>query len=252
VLYLLGELPPDDSSKPEFTIFQNIYPPEPHTEADLVLPSAATSEVNGNFINGEGRIQAVRKAVQPPVNALPDWEILCMIARKMGAQGFEFQSVEDIRKEMAVLIPEFACVDDEHRQPRAYRGTGRFRDTKESVSSEAGKDGFMMTVSAIEHVHRGFPLATWVEGSRMLLTEGMVEMNPEDAAELGIVQGDVVVLGIDGLEMRWPARILREQPRGTLHASLREWATVAPNPRRVGLRKALPEEVLAAQETSRA
>jgi hypothetical protein len=38
--------------------------------------------------------------------------------------------------------------------------------------------------------------------------------------------------------MTWPAKLQREQPPGTLHASLRECAEIRPNPRTVTIRKA--------------
>jgi anaerobic selenocysteine-containing dehydrogenase len=68
----------------------------------------------------------------------------------------------------------------------------------------------------------------------------MLEIHPEDAAELGIRQGDPVAVALPGTERVWPATLLREQPRGTLHAALLDWEAVPSNPCHVAIRKADP------------
>ena len=72
----------------------------------------------------------------------------------------------------------------------------------------------------------------------MLLTEGMLEINPDDAVAAGIAQGDPVTVVCGDSEMTWPAKLHRDQPPGTLHASLRECACIHPNPQAVSIRKA--------------
>jgi NADH dehydrogenase/NADH:ubiquinone oxidoreductase subunit G len=57
----------------------------PLTErADVVLPMAIWSERSGNLTNFEGRVQRVNQAVKPEGEAKPDWEILSLLAGKMG------------------------------------------------------------------------------------------------------------------------------------------------------------------------
>ncbi len=240
VLYLLGELPPQGPKPADFLIFQNIYPPAGFSVPDLVLPAAASTEVDGTFVNGEGRIQPVRRAVAPPGNARPDWEILCHIARKMGVPGFDFKNVTEIREEMAHLIEVYRedGEEDGARRPRPYSGTGRLSATVCPLPEVSGAGEFLLTVNAVEHIHRGFPLSAWVEGSKALLTEGLLEINPADATEAGICQGDSLAVSVGNIEHVWPAKLFRDQPRGTLNASLREWATFSPNPLPVRIRKA--------------
>lgn len=244
VLYLLGELPPTPAVPADFLVFQNIYPPEPYCTADLVLPAAAATESDGTFINGEGRVQLVRRAVPPPGNALPDWEILCRIARRMGAAGFAFTSAEEIRAEMGRFSDAYRREADlARRDPRPFHWGGRMADTRpggraEAAAGPAARGTYRLTVSAVEHSHRGFPLSVWVEGSRMLLTEGMLEINPDDAAAAGIAPGDPVTVVCGDAEMTWPAKLHRDQPPGTLHAALRECACIRPNPQAVSIRKA--------------
>ncbi len=94
VLYCIGEQPGLTS---KFTIYQNAFPSE-RIKVDIGLPSAVFAERDGTFTNGELRPRQLKKAVDPPGIALPDWQILTAIARKMGEAGFEFTSTAEIRK----------------------------------------------------------------------------------------------------------------------------------------------------------
>jgi formate dehydrogenase major subunit len=57
----------------------------PLTErADVVLPMAIWSERSGSMTNTEGLVQKVNKAVNAKGEAKPDWEILSLLAEKLG------------------------------------------------------------------------------------------------------------------------------------------------------------------------
>jgi len=239
-LYLMGEVPSNLRPPCDFLIFPNIYPPDPWHEADLVLPSAAFTEVDGTFINGEGRIQRVRKAVDPPGVALPDWEILCRIAQKMGAKGFDFSSASEIHEEISSLVKGFGDFDNPARKATSLICEGELAlpQTKSAMRKKTDKKfPFLLNTSVVEHTYRGFPLSTWVEGARKLFAEGTVDINSEDAGKVKISQGDEVVVTSAHFERTWPVRILGEQPQGTLHVTLRQGESVGPNPHPVRIRK---------------
>jgi formate dehydrogenase alpha subunit len=239
-LYLIGEVPRDYGQSPAFSIFQNIYPPDPMYKADLVLPSSAFTEADGTFINGEGRIQRVRKAVDPPGEALPDWEILCRIARKMGARGFDFSSAGEIHGEISGLVTGFEDFDNAERTARSLVCKGRLAVSQTGIS-EAKKGNrrfpFLLNTSVDEHTYRGFPLSARVEGLRVLLPVGILDISPEDAAEAGISQGDEVVVTSAHFEKVWPARVSAEQPQGMLRVTLHQKESIGGNPHPVRIRK---------------
>lgn len=54
------------------------------TQADVVLPTAIWSEQNGHMTNTEGRVLKVNQAVDPKGESKPDWEILALLANKLG------------------------------------------------------------------------------------------------------------------------------------------------------------------------
>ena len=240
VLYLIGEVPPGDNSGADFLIAQNIYPPDASRKADLVLPSAAFSEVNGTFINGEGRIQLVRRAVDPPGQSLPDWKILCRIARKMGKKGFDFSSVRDIQKEISSQVAHFKDLAKEKRNPAPlkYKGEMILPKTKSSGTKKPdSRFPFLLNTSIVEHLYRGLPLSNWVAGAKELFAEGIVDMNGDDAKKTGISDGDEVVVTSPGFKKTWKARVLWEQPQGVLHVTLHQNDSIGPSPHPVKIRK---------------
>jgi NADH-quinone oxidoreductase subunit G len=53
--------------------------------AHVALPMAAWAEVDGTFTNRLGMVQRIRAAIPPAGDSLPGWEILCHLARRLGA-----------------------------------------------------------------------------------------------------------------------------------------------------------------------
>ncbi|MGB8658271.1 MAG: molybdopterin-dependent oxidoreductase [Candidatus Zixiibacteriota bacterium] len=240
VLYLIGEIPPSFRSLADFIIFQNIYPPDPWYDADLVLPSSAFTEVDGTFINGEGRIQRVRKAVEPLGEALPDWEILCRIARQIGKRGFGFSNASEIHEEISSLVKGFGEFDNPERMPVSLICEGELTISQTKTAREKKIDQefpLLLSTSVIEHAYRGFPLSSRVEGAKRLFADGMVCVSPEDAQKAGISQGDEVVVTSEIFEKIWPVRITSDQPEGTLHVTLHQGESISPNPHPVRIRK---------------
>ncbi len=91
VLYaLLGEQDCDgrdvlkDVDKNAFIAVQASFISALTEQADVVLPMAIWSERTGSLTNTEGLVQKVNKAVEPAGEAKPDWEVLSLLAEKLG------------------------------------------------------------------------------------------------------------------------------------------------------------------------
>ncbi len=240
VLYLIGDVPPNLRPICDFLIIQNIYPPDPWHEADLALPSAAFTEMDGTFLNGEGRLQRVRKAVEPVGGALPDGEILCRIARKMGKKGFDFSDARSIHREISSVVKGFGDFDGTKRKATSLKCEGKFviSPTRSKGTKKTDrKFPLLLYTSVVENTHRGFSLSTWVEGARKIFPQGIMEMNPEDARKAKISEGDQVVVTSAYFKRTWPTRISNQQLQGTLHVTLREGESVGLNPHPVRIRK---------------
>jgi assimilatory nitrate reductase catalytic subunit len=71
--------------KLEYLVVQDMYvTTETAQRADLILAAAGCGEKEGTFINSERRIGVIRKIVEPPGSALPDFEIFRRIAGAWG------------------------------------------------------------------------------------------------------------------------------------------------------------------------
>jgi formate dehydrogenase major subunit/formate dehydrogenase alpha subunit len=92
-LYILGEDPvmsdPDTNhirhclESVDFLVLQEIFPSETSAYADVLLPGVSFAEKTGTFTNTERRVQMVRRAVEPPGDAKPDWWITSEIAKRV-------------------------------------------------------------------------------------------------------------------------------------------------------------------------
>lgn len=71
-------------------------------QADVVLPAAAPTEVDGTFTNLEGRVSVVSRKVTSPGISRPDWAIAVELADRLGVD-LGFGSVADVLAEMATV-----------------------------------------------------------------------------------------------------------------------------------------------------
>jgi len=89
----------------DFYVVQDIFLTETALKADVVLPAVSGAEKDGCYANAERRIQRNHKAVNAVGNVKQDWQIISEIARRLGAKGFEYTSVEQIWEEVRISDP---------------------------------------------------------------------------------------------------------------------------------------------------
>jgi ferredoxin-nitrate reductase len=88
----------------EFVVMQDAYETETTRFSDLVLPVAQWGEKAGVMTNSERRVSMVEKVVEPPGEALPDWEIFAGVARRLGfGKSFAWQSPAEVYEEYKEL-----------------------------------------------------------------------------------------------------------------------------------------------------
>jgi NADH-quinone oxidoreductase subunit G len=75
--------------------------------AHVALPAASWAEVHGTITNKDGRVQRLRPAFPPLGQALPAWEVLLRLGRKLGA-AFEYPYPRAIFQELVARVPEMA------------------------------------------------------------------------------------------------------------------------------------------------
>ncbi len=86
----------------ELVIVQDCYPTEASELAAACFPAAVLAEVAGTCVDGEGHGRPLRKACDDCGSAKPDWQIICELARAMGAAGFEYESAAAIARDAGV------------------------------------------------------------------------------------------------------------------------------------------------------
>ena len=95
---LLGKL--------ETLIVSDILPNATTAQAHYLLPGCAHAEKRGTFTNTKGRVQKFMKAVEPPGEARPEWELLHDLVSNITGQG-GFQTIEGLFNEMAKDVAAF-------------------------------------------------------------------------------------------------------------------------------------------------
>ena len=248
-LYVIGENPklsePDWQhlhhalKELDFLVVQDLFLSETAQVADVVLAAASLAEKEGTFTNTERRCMRIRQAIDPIGLALPDWQITCRLAEAMG-YPMHYQNAEEIFNEMTALTPrsyagmrydrlavnglQWPCPDPGHpgtpylHKDRFTCGKGRFHAVDYHDPAELPGDAypyFLTTGRMFAHYHTG----TMTRISAHLDVEqrtGYVEINPADAQQHHINEGDVVILASRRGEMEAPARITDAVKPGTL------------------------------------
>ena len=79
-------------------------------EADIVFPAAMFGEVDGTFVNLEGRLSPLRAKVTAPAQARSDWMIPSEIANVLGVD-LGFTTLDELHSELSDQIGSFADID---------------------------------------------------------------------------------------------------------------------------------------------
>ncbi len=199
----------------ECVVVQDLFLNETANYAHVFLPGCTFLEKDGTFTNAERRIQRVTK-VMTPKNGYGDWEVTQMIANELGL-GWNYAHPSEIMAEIAALTPTFAGVTyekiDEHGSlqwpcdadhPLGYpvmhtdeftRGKGKFMLTEYVPTDERTGARFPLILTT------GRILSQYNVGAQTRRTENVVwheedrlEINPHDAEQRGVKDGDWVTV----------------------------------------------------------
>jgi len=86
----------------ELVIVQDAFQPtETSRYADILLPGALWAEADGTMVNSERMVTLMPRAVTPPGEALPDWQIIAHIAQLLGfKKHFDYASASEVFDEI--------------------------------------------------------------------------------------------------------------------------------------------------------
>jgi len=220
-LYVMGENPllsdPDVNharhclEQLDFMVVQDIFLTETAELADVILPAASFIEKDGTFTGTDRRVQRVRRVIEPVGEARADWAIICQLAQRMGASGFDFGSPAEVMDEIAQVTPIYGGVSYERLEEKGFlqwpvptadhpgtpylhkdkfsRGKGKFHAIHFQEAAELTDEAypFILTTGRLMfHFHTG----TMTRRSGKLdheVPEAYVEIHPDDAERIRLL-----------------------------------------------------------------
>ena len=247
--------------KAKFVVVQDVSnKPEALKYADVVLPAAAWAEKEGTMTNAERRIALLNKIVDAPGEALPDAEIICRFARKMGFHGFDFKSAAEIFEEHCRLtagthidvsglsyevLKEKRSVQWPYTKEEKGFGTARlFTDKKFYTFSKKAIIYACNDVNDSEPITHDLPLILttgrirdqWhtmtktgkVNKLKQHITNSFLEIHPDDAAKRNIEEKDLVEIFNGRGTVRVKAKLSKDIKRGVVFLPM-HWGKILNN-----------------------
>lgn len=228
----------------DFLAVQEIFLSETAELADVVFPAAAAYEKEGTFTNTERRVQLLRPAREMPGEAKPDWEIVSLVAAKMG-YSMTYRNAAAIMDEIASLTPSYAgihhwrlekaglqwpCPSDDHPGTKILHYGGAFKrpSGKALVSPveyieprelpDAEYPILLTTGRILYHYHSGQE-SRKVKVLDSFVPRNYVEISREDALRLHVEQGEMVRVSTRRGSIDVEARISEKPMQGVVFIS---------------------------------
>jgi len=213
----------------DFLVCQDIFETETTKYADVILPASSFLEKTGTFTNAERRVQLVEAANDPPGSAKTDFEILTTVSRALGHE-MGYETPADVMDEIADTTPRYAGIRHERLGRRGLQwpvapdgadtpilyehefelpgGKASFAALPYKPPGDAADEDFpliLVTGRRLEHYNAG--TMTRRTGNLTLMSSDSLEVHPDDAATLGLVEGETVTLRSRRGQIQLPVQI---------------------------------------------
>ena len=222
----------------KFLVCQDIFPNETTRFAHVILPAAAWGEKEGTFSNSERRVSRVRPVKEPPGEAKQDWWIFKEIARRMG-HDWPSKSAQDIwDHEVSALAPSLAGIKYRriendglqwpvhheehfgtptlHLEGKFACGLGQLVPVDWTPPAEVADKDYPFVLSTgrkLYHYHTRTQTGR-AQGLNDIMGKETADISHEDAAALGIADGDMVCVASRRGEVKVEAKVTDEVPKG--------------------------------------
>ena len=169
----------------EFVICLTAYKGSAPDYANALLPIAPYTETSGTFVNAEGRMQSFNGVVRPLGEARPAWKVLRVLGNLLGIDGFDYDSSEQVRDEIAKPGEVAARLDNrlsgiELRTPAAPGAGAHLAGVLQRVADVPiySSDAIVRRAASLQQTRDAAAPRAW--------------MNAALAASLGITEGQAV------------------------------------------------------------
>ena len=224
----------------DFLVVQDIFMTETAEFADVILPATTFMEKDGTYTNTDRRVQLGRKVLEPRGQARADWQIIQDIANRIGLP-MDYSHPSEIFDELVGLTPNYGGLnydnlglsgklypnqDPEHSDGMVVLFDDRF-GTDDGLAHLVPAEWLPAKELPTEEypfiLNTGRLLEHWHTGSMTrrsfaldaIQPEPYVFMNPEDAREMGVADGDFVRLSSRRGSIELRARLSHRDTRGT-------------------------------------
>ena len=222
--------------KLDLLIVEDSFPSDTAQLADVVLPASVALEDEGTFTNAERFIQRVRPAVAPCCESQPDWKIVQLLANALGAD-WAYTTPADVMREIAEVAPSYKGVTYAKLEKAGVqwpceaaecqgtpilfaegfaRGKAAFAPVEAGVAAGAPAGSFVLLTGTAREHHATGVRTRRAPGITKLAPEALLQVNPADAAGLGVAEGDMVKVSADGASLEVKAAVTSRIPAGVV------------------------------------
>ncbi len=205
---------------------------ETAARADVVFPAKLSVETEGTLTSGELRVQR-QKGVPFVDGPMADWEILSELGRRIGAP-MEYTSAEGVFQEICRVFPHYEQYELGEIPPegfwwnRLYRtkygSTGWRRVLDPSLAAvipwlevpPSPTDEYPFLLMVGRSLFHSGTMTRYGRGAMTLEPTGTVRINETDAENLGIADGDRIVLTSCKGSTEAPVEVDRRVSPGTV------------------------------------
>jgi anaerobic selenocysteine-containing dehydrogenase len=245
----------------ELVIVQDAYRDSTTLQfAHIALPAAQWAEQDGTFTASDRHTTLLNKAVEPPGDARPDWQLVQAVACQMGyGRYLPYQTAAEIYDEFRLLTQgqhpldvsgityerlkqqplQWPCPTLEHPGTVRLYADGRFATPSErarfqpaaAMPPDEMPDAvypFWLTTGRVLEQWHSRTRTGQVSKLNQKLVQSYVEVHPLDASQLGVKDGDKVVIASRRGGCITEVRLNEEIARGTLFMPI-HWEDGNPN-----------------------
>ncbi len=165
--------------------------------ARVLLPIAPFTETAGTFVNLEGRAQQFNGVAPPLGDTRPAWKVLRVLGNLLRLDGFGYETIEEVRKQMAVEEGDVASRLNNDAgaasQPMLYRGSGVKQETSLERIAEVPiyhVDGVVRRAQSLQLTRDADVSGAWMNGS---LIERL-QLQPGDRVRVTQDGGEAILI----------------------------------------------------------